>query len=147
MRIFSIAVTASVLVFSQAASAEQVWLRMDQVRPYALEKDAGQIVIGNPGIADVKVQDKTKILLFGKTPGATNIYVFDEEGNPVKDLKIRVESSGQDMLTMHRGVARTTYNCMTSCEPTITVGDENTGFQNTVAQAQTKFDQAASSNR
>ena len=120
----------------QSAGAEQLWLTMDQVRPFKLETPAKSIVVGNPAIADVTIQDNANILLFGKTPGLTNIYVFDENGEPTKNLVIRVRTPSADMLTVHRGAARTTYNCTTNCEATVTVGDDLAQFQAVSTQVQ-----------
>lgn len=127
----------------QAAAAEQLWLTMDQVRPFKLETPAKSIVVGNPAIADVTIQDNSNILLFGKTPGLTNIYVFDEQGEPTKNLTIKVRTPSADMLTVHRGALRTTYNCTTNCEVTVTVGDDQTRFQELSTQVQSKYSQAS----
>ncbi len=127
----------------QAAAAEQLWLTMDQVRPFKLESPAKSIVVGNPAIADVTIQDNENILLFGKTPGLTNIYIFDDNGEATKNLVIRVRTPSSDMLTVHRGAARTTYNCTTNCEATVTVGDDQTQFQSVSSQVQNKFSQAS----
>ena len=129
---------------TQVAAAEQLWLTMDQVRPYKLEIPAKSIVVGNPAIADVTIQDNSNILLFGKAPGLTNIFVFDEDGAPAKNLTIRVRTPSSDMLTVHRGIARTTYNCTTNCEATVTVGDDTTQFETVSSQVQNKFSQATS---
>ncbi|MEX6633107.1 pilus assembly protein N-terminal domain-containing protein [Hyphococcus lacteus] len=129
---------------TQVAAAEQLWLTMDQVRPYKLENPAQSIVVGNPSIADVTVQDNSNVLLFGKAPGLTNIYIFNEDGEAVKNLIIRVRTPSADMMTVHRGIARTTYNCTTNCEATVTVGDSDTVFNNVAAQVQSKFGQASS---
>jgi Flp pilus assembly secretin CpaC len=128
---------------TQTASAEQLWLTMDQVRPFKLESPAQSIVVGNPAIADVTVQDSTNVLLFGKAPGLTNIFIFDENGEAVKNLVIRVRTPSSDMLTVHRGAARTTYNCTTNCEATVTVGDAAETFSGVSSQVQTKFGQAS----
>lgn len=127
---------------TQTAAAEQLWLTMDQVRPFKLENPAKSIVVGNPAIADVTIQDNANILLFGKTPGLTNIYIFDENGEAVKNLIIRVRTPSADMLTVHRGVGRTTYNCTTNCEATVTVGDDQTQFGIVATQVQNKYSQA-----
>ena len=81
--------------------------------------------------------------MFGKTPGLTNIYVFDENGEPTKNLVIRVRTPSADMLTVHRGAARTTYNCTTNCEATVTVGDDLAQFQAVSTQVQNKYSQAS----
>ena len=129
-------------VVASQASAGQVWLTMDQVRPYELQKPAGQIIVGNPAIADVTVQDKERVFLFGKSPGMTNIYIFDDEGQFVDNLLIRVRATTQDMLVMHRGAERTTYTCTTNCEPTMTVGDDTQTFTELNQQVSTKVQQA-----
>lgn len=131
------------LLLSTNAHAGQIWLTMDQVRPYEIKVPAGQIVVGNPAIADVTVRDKTRLLLFGKSPGLTNIFIFDEEGGTVENLKIRVKTSSSEMLTVHRGAARITYNCTDQCDNTVTVGDDETVFQGTANQANLKFTQAS----
>lgn len=132
----------ALMALTNTAHAGQIWLTMDQVRPLKLENPAQSIVVGNPAIADVTVQDNENLLLFGKAPGLTNMYIFDENGDAIDNLIIRVRSSGTDMLTMQRGIARTTYNCTSNCEPTITVGDDQTVFTGVAAQVQNKLQQA-----
>ncbi len=148
MRAVISALAVSIALISNA-QADQIWLTMDQVRPLKLEKPAEKIVIGNPAIADVTVQDDENILLFGKAPGLTNIYIFDENGETLDNLLIRVRSTSGNMLTFNRGISRTTYNCTDSCEATITVGDDPTVFSGVTAQVNNKFQQAtqAANNR
>ncbi len=130
-------------IMAQSASAGQIWLTMDQVRPFKLENPAQKIVVGNPSIADVTVQDSQNLLMFGKAPGLTNIYIFNEDGETFENLIVRVRSPSSDMLTVHRGTARTTYNCTTNCEATITVGDDPLSFTGVSSQVLNKFSQAA----
>ena len=127
---------------TQNALAGEVWLTMDQVRPLNLKKEAFGVVVGNPSIADVKVMDANNILLFGKAPGLTNIYLFGEDDKPFENLIIRVRTPSSDMLTVHRGSARTTYNCTSNCEATLTVGDDPASFDGVTAQVQSKVGQA-----
>ncbi len=144
MRSIFIAATAAFVATLQPAAAEQLWLTMDQVRPLKLETPAKSIVVGNPAIADVTIQDNSNILLFGKAPGLTNIFIFDENGEAAQNLIIRVRTPSSDMLTVHRGAARTTYNCTTNCEVTVTVGDDTTQFQTVSSQVENKYSQASS---
>jgi len=141
MRIFLLSIAAS-LGSATAALADQVWVTMDQVAPYVFKQDVDQIVIGNPGIADVTVRDKSKVLIFGKAPGVTNLFLFDANGNEIENLIVRVRATGAEMLTFHRGGQRATYNCMTLCEPTITVGDNVETFGVVTQQVQQKYQQA-----
>lgn len=136
------AALAGAATLNGVAAAGQVLVTMDQVRPHKLDAPAGEIVVGNPGIADVSVLDKSRIMLFGKAPGVTNIFIFDDAGEVIEDLKVRVEAVGRDMVVMNKGVARSTHNCASICEVTLTIGDEFVNFQNTVQQAQQKLMQA-----
>ena len=141
MRMIAILVAAG-FAAAGAAHAEQVWVTMDQVAPYEFKQDVDQIVVGNPGIADITVRDKTKVLIFGKAPGVTNLFLFDAAGNEVDNLIVRVRSVSAEMLTFQRGGQRATYNCMTICEQTITVGDNQETFGVVSQQVQQKFQQA-----
>lgn len=143
MRLFVLSMTAT--LFATAASAEQVWVTMDQVKPYTFKQEVAQIVIGNPGIADVSVRDKTRVLLFGKAPGLTNMFLFDADGNEMENLLVRVRATNSDMLTLQRGGQRYTFNCTSTCEQTMTVGDSPEAFGATTSQVQQKFQQAAGS--
>ena len=123
------------------ASAEQIWVTMDQVRPYELKDAADSIIVGNPGIVDITVLDANNFFLFGKAPGLTNILVQDEMGEIVKNLQVRVNPPSSGMLVYHRGKDRTTYNCTRHCEVTLTVGDGNDAFTNVDAQVRQKLGQ------
>ncbi|MGF1544482.1 MAG: pilus assembly protein N-terminal domain-containing protein [Parvularculaceae bacterium] len=125
-----------------AAEAGEIWLTMDYVEPYTLPKAAGQIVVGNPGIADVEVRNDRSLLLFGKGPGVTNLFIYDQEGEKLENLIVRVRALGDNMLTLQQGPIRTTYNCLSICEQTITVGDGQEGFSQTANQIEQKFLQA-----
>ncbi|HNR75985.1 MAG TPA: pilus assembly protein N-terminal domain-containing protein [Parvularculaceae bacterium] len=144
MRLFSLSLSAACL-FATAATAEQVWVTMDQVKPYEFKQEVDQIVIGNPGIADITVRDKSRVLLFGKAPGLTNMFLFDADGNEIENLIVRVRASNSDLLTLQRGGQRFTYNCTSVCEQTLTIGDAPEAFGAVSSQTQQKFQQAASS--
>ncbi len=141
MRKFVFAAAATVAMIS-AAQAGQVWLTMDHVRPYKLERPAQNVIIGNPAIADVSVQDASNLLLYGKAPGMTNIYIMDAEGGVIENMIVRVRTNATDMLTVHKGSLRTTYNCTTNCEKTVTVGDDQETFDEVSTQVAQKFGQA-----
>lgn len=125
------------------ASAGEVWLTMDYVKPFELTREAGQIIVGNPGIADVQVQDSTHLLLYGKSPGTTNMYIYDANGERLDNLIVRVQALGENVLVLQEGAAeRTTFNCMTVCETTVTIGDGE-AFIQTSGQINQKFQQAS----
>jgi hypothetical protein len=131
----------SLLTFAAAplsAQASELWLTMDQVRSYNLKTPVAKIIIGNPAIADVTVQSSEQILMYGKTPGLTNIYLMDKDGNQLDNIQVRVQSPSGRMLVVHRGAAQATYSCTKRCELTPTVGDADNVFGKVLGQAQTK---------
>ena len=140
----SILAALSTLLFAASANAGEVWLSMDRVLPYKLETPAGKIVVGNAGIADVTIQDKTQIMLFGKSPGITNMYIFDDNGEVIENLTVSVRAAGEGLLTFQRGSSRTTYNCTTLCEATVTIGDAPDTFGAVASQVQQKYQTATS---
>ncbi|MEO1150555.1 MAG: pilus assembly protein N-terminal domain-containing protein [Pseudomonadota bacterium] len=142
MKTALIAVLTSFLI-APTALAQQLWVTMDQVRSYTVDRPADSIIVGNPGIADVSVQNSKQFLLFGKAPGLTNIIVLDEEGETIKNLQVRVNPPSANMLVYHRGSARTTYNCTRHCDVALTVGDSSDAFGLVNSQVQTKLGQAA----
>lgn len=144
MRSVALGLAALIATLSSPINAQQLWVTMDQVRSYSVDKPADSIIVGNPGIADIAVQDENRFLLFGKAPGLTNIIVLDNSGETIENLTVRVNPPSSSMLVYHRGPQRTTYNCTSHCEATLTIGDNNTDFVAINQQIQTKLGQQAS---
>ncbi len=134
--------TALLIMLPVSASAGEMWLTIDQVRVYEMKQPVSSIVVGNPAIADVTVQSDKRILLYGKTPGLTNIYFFDKDGNRLDNVNIRVQSPSGNMLVLNRGVDRATYTCTEKCELTVAVGDSSEVFGQTTQQATAKVSAA-----
>ena len=138
-----VAALGALLIGTTAASASEVWVTMDQVHPHKLDVPAQNIVVGNPSIADVTVQDGQNILLFGNAPGLTNIYFFDENGETIDNMIVRVRSASSKLVTVHKGSIRSTYSCTGVCEQTAIVGDDAAAVGQIQAQAQARIGQAA----
>jgi hypothetical protein len=141
MRQFAIALAAALC--ATAAEASDIWVTMDQVKPHTFEQEVSQIVVGNPGIADVTVRDKSRVLLFGKAPGMTNLFLFDDKGEEIGSVMVRVRALSADLMVLQKGNQRITYHCMNFCEQTMTVGDSNDAFGAVSTQVQSKYQQAA----
>ena len=130
--------------FLTQTQAEEIWLTTDYVKPFKTSQPADQIIIGNPGIADVRVRDENHILLYGISPGTTNMFILDENGDVINDLILRVRAVGDNVVIFQRGMERTTYNCMIVCEPTVTIGD-GSSFSNVTEQIERRSQQIANS--
>jgi pilus assembly protein CpaC len=56
-----------------------------------LPADARDVLVSNPGIADVVVRTSRRIYLTGVAVGQTNLFVFDGDGNTIVSLDLQVE--------------------------------------------------------
>ncbi|WOI53558.1 pilus assembly protein N-terminal domain-containing protein [Parvularcula sp. LCG005] len=113
------------------AMAGDVNVVIDQAQLFQVQEPIGSVVVANPSIADIKVLSPTELVLFGKMPGATNLFLFDRDGKPVKNIALNVTNGGANTITVFSGAYRHTYACANTCEPTYTVGDGVHGIRAT----------------
>jgi hypothetical protein len=146
-RIARRALFASLMAFSTAtATAGDLIVRYDQSQLLRLPRPAAQIIVGNPSIADVALQDGNLLVVTGKTFGITNIIALDSERNVIQDQRVMVERDDRKVVNLHKGSTRYTYACTPNCEPTLTIGDDK-GFFDSVQSANStkmKFSERAS---
>lgn len=140
-------VIAAVAAMSIApAYAGEVDLVLDQARLYALDQPVGSVVVANPSVADVAVHSNRELVLFGKMPGLTNLFVFDQDGRPMGSVALRVSNPRQNMVTVYAGSNRITMSCASVCEHTYTVGDGVNGLRpqgtDVASQSTLRFDMA-----
>jgi hypothetical protein len=118
------------------AHAGDLVVRYDQSQLFRLPRPASEIIIGNPSIADVSLQDGNLLVVTGKTFGVTNIIALDAKHNVIQDQRVLVERDDRRIVNLHKGSQRFTYACTPNCEPTLTIGDDE-DFFNRVKTANT----------
>jgi Pilus formation protein N terminal region len=132
-----------------AAQAEPVAgtiaVNVDQAKLVKLPTRVSTIVVGNPLIADVTLQNGGIIVVTGKGYGATNFIAMDRSGEVLVDRLIQVEGPTDQLVTVYRGVERETYSCMPICQRRMTLGDGDTYFKSVSDQANQLSGQASSS--
>ena len=106
-----------------AAEAQPISVKVNMARVLRINAPAATVIIGNPGIADVTIQDPQTLVLTGKSYGQTNLIVLDAAGNPVADTLIEVIQDQADVMTVYQGALRTSLACAPKCQPTIMLGD------------------------
>ncbi|MBN9304512.1 MULTISPECIES: pilus assembly protein N-terminal domain-containing protein [unclassified Devosia] len=111
-------------VVALAATNEPISVKVNMARILRISAPAATVIIGNPGVADVTIQDPQTLVLTGKSYGSTNLIVLDSAGNPVADTMVSVVQATADTITVYNGQARTTLACDPVCQPTITLGDD-----------------------
>lgn len=107
-----------------AAEGDPISVKVNMARILRINAPAATVIIGNPGVADVTIQDPQTLVLTGKSYGQTNLIVLDNLGNPIADTLVEVIQAQADLVTVYMGNARTTLTCSPTCQPTIMLGDD-----------------------
>src|ERR1700756_5757262 len=123
---------------------DAISVNVDQAKLFKLPNRVATIVVGNPLIADVTLQNGGIIVVTGKGYGATNFIAMDRGGEVLVDRLIQVEGPTDQLVTVYRGVERETYSCMPVCQRRMTLGDGDTYFKSVSDQANQLSGQASS---
>jgi Flp pilus assembly secretin CpaC len=121
---FALAALMLAPVAVRADTSEPISVKVNMARILRISAPAATVIIGNPIVADVTIQDPQTLVLTGKSYGETNLIVLDSLGNPIADTTISVVQGEADILTVYMGTARTSLSCKPVCQPTITLGDD-----------------------
>ncbi len=106
-------------------SSEPISVKVNMARILKINAPAATVIIGNPGVADVTIQDPQTLILTGKSYGETNLIVLDSAGSAIADTLVSVvQPQSSDDVTVFLGLARTTLNCQPICQPTVSLGDD-----------------------
>lgn len=148
-RIGFISLAAAMLLGPVLATAapdpDRIAVNVDQAKLVKLPGGIATIVVGNPLIADVTLQNGGVVVVTGKGYGATNFIALDRTGQVLVDRQIQVEGPTDQLVTVYRGIDRETYSCMPVCQRRVTLGDGETYFKATMDQAGSLNSQASSS--
>jgi hypothetical protein len=127
------------------ATAGDLIVRYDQSQLLRLPREASEVIVGNPSIADVTLQEGNLLVVTGKTFGITNVITLDADHNVIQDQRVMVERDDRKVVNLHKGSTRYTYSCTPNCEPTLTIGDDKTFFESVQAAnaSKTKFSEGA----
>lgn len=121
---FALLLGAPVVPVHAAGEGGPVSVKVNMARILRISAPANTVIIGNPRVADVTIQDPQTLVLTGKSYGQTNLIVLDAQGNPIADTLVEVVQAQGDMVTVYMGNARTTLSCAPVCQPTIMLGDD-----------------------
>ena len=119
------------------AEGPPVSVKVNMARILRINAPAATVIIGNPGVADVTIQDPQTLVLTGKSYGQTNLIVLDAMGNPVADTLIEVVQDQADLVTVYMGSKRTSMACSPVCQPIIMLGDDADYASSSAAASQT----------
>jgi len=143
----SLAMAALLLPANASAepSPDAIAVNVDQAKLVKLPARVSTIVVGNPLIADVSLQNGGIVVVTGKGYGATNFIAMDRSGEVLVDRVIQVEGPSDRLITVYRGADRESYSCMPVCQRRVTLGDSDTYFKAALDQSGTLSGQASNS--
>jgi hypothetical protein len=129
----------------QADPVDAISVSVDQAKLVKLPTRVATIVVGNPLIADVTLQNGNIVVVTGKGYGATNFIAMDRTGEILVDRLIQVEGPTDQLVTVYRGIDRETYSCMPVCQRRATLGDGDSYFKSVMEQSGSLSNQASGS--
>lgn len=109
------AIPAVLLACAGSAQAEELVLQANETLPVALAERPATIIIGNPAIADATVQDN-KLLLSGKGFGNTNVMIFNDDGEKIRDWQVHVIRQDPYGVAVFKAGKQELYTCKADCE-------------------------------
>ena len=127
---------SAVAPLASLAADAPINVNVNMARILRINVSAATVIVGNPGIADVLIQDPQTLVLTGKSYGQTNLIVLDSAGTPIADTIIEVVQMQAGTLTVFQGQARTSLACAPVCQNTITMGDDPGFSGEAIASAQ-----------
>lgn len=137
--LFAAAFAAVGIIGSAPVAAGDLQVQYDQVMMQPLDEPAANIIIGNPSIADVTLQNNKMLVITGKTFGITNLIVLNADEKVILNERLMVRSDDRKVVSLIRGGLTSTYNCAPKCEPVLKVGDDKDYYSNIAASASQKM--------
>jgi len=87
--------------------SESVDLPLNKAAVIELPRDARDVLVANPSIADAVIRTPRQVYLLGMANGRTNVFFFDGHGNEILDLQVNVSADLTQLQTMlHRYVGQ-----------------------------------------
>lgn len=135
LKIWAACLLAASAMTPVALAAETISVRVDEAKIARLPERASTIVVGNPLIADVSLQQGGLMVITGKGYGETNLIALDRAGDVLSEQSIQVRGPSDRVVVLYRGLERESYSCTPRCERRITLGDAQEYFNATLNQS------------
>lgn len=74
-----------------------------KTRPLRLDAQVADVIVGNPGVAEVMVGTRERVYIAGRQVGTTNVYFLDAEGRVIREAEVAVEI---DVQAVQRALGR-----------------------------------------
>ena len=103
-------------IVSGGALADSLNVRLDKAEILRLDVPASIVIVGNPEIADVTVENPNMLFVTGLMAGETNLIILDDNGDAIMDYDLVVVAETDRQVTVHRNVDQlSTFSCKPRC--------------------------------
>ena len=114
------ALTADIPAASaQQRSGEPIHVTMNKAAILRLAGQAQNVIIGDPRIADITVENRSMLVLFGRSPGETNLIVLNAQQREILSVPIVVTAENDRHVSVvamtKSGYTEVVYNCAERC--------------------------------
>jgi len=89
-----------VLASLSARAEDRLDVNWREARVVRLAKPATSVIVGDPTVADVTLDDPTTVVVFGKAPGETNLIVLSASQEMLFDWPLVVSPSNARKVTV-----------------------------------------------
>ena len=119
----SVLLLSVISAHSEIKGGQTVIVDIDFMEGFEFKKPAGQIILGNPIIADITVRDDKYVFISGKSPGRTNMVVYGRDGK-VSERYILVVRDPNAYLTVYQGgMNKVHFDCEPLCQRVLRIED------------------------
>ena len=105
--------------WSQQAPAEPLRVTANKAAVVRLAGRAQNVIIGDPRVVDVTVENRSMLVLFGRTPGETNMIVLDAQNREILSVPVVVTEEKERHVTVtssaKAGLKEVVYSCSQRC--------------------------------
>jgi hypothetical protein len=112
-------VVATVLAFTACGAvlaAEPLVVTLDKTEILRLDQPARRVIVGNPAIADVSLENSKLMYVVAKAPGETNLIVLGDGDVPILSRPVVVTGPSERSVSVHvptsDGPSSRVYSCI-----------------------------------
>lgn len=109
----------AIMAAPQAMAAQKLQIEKNHATRIALSAPAGNVIVGNPDIADVTVVDTRTIFIVGRSFGRSGVTITDKYGRVIFDGDVVVSqaSNARGVVTVYKGLKSSSVMCAATCQP------------------------------
>lgn len=105
--------------WAQQSSAEPLRVTANKAAIVRLAGRAQNVIVGDPRVADITVENRSMLVLFGRSPGETNLIVLDSQNREILSVPVVVTAEKDRHVSVvsnaKAGFTEVVYYCAERC--------------------------------